>query len=395
MNKKIGIIGLSIVIIFTFLSFVSARPFITISDYSVDRGQLYAEDNYFVLRVTMENSGNNCASSVTVTVQPSRPFINDEFLSTEPIDICGSHETVELPLKLEPNTVGGTYPLTLSVSYSDPNETNVYSFTNTINIFIKGISEINAQIINSNPINIYPGDNAGISILVENDGSYTAESIKGRLVSNSGLDIKQSNSFFYIGTLMPKQSYIASLSVEIPKDNSSQAYNMILNLEYLENKNQKIKNIPLFLNVKSKALFKASESQSDKLYSNNYNKIARFKVTNIGSGLAKEIKVQMQPQFPFTTDGSIRYVNHLYPGESQTVEFVVNVDKAATVGNYAADLMFNFKDEQDNNMQDSISVPLYVQQKGIFQVIFLDYWYVWLIVIIIIVIILINRLRHK
>ena len=103
------------------------------------------------------------------------------------------------------------------------------------------------------------------------------------------------------------------------------------------------------------------------LYPGDLNKIIHVRVTNIGTDAAKEVKIQVQPQFPFTTDGSIKYIDRFEPGQSTVVQFAVNVDKAATIGNYGVGLILDFQDPQGKVLQDIATTPLTVQNKGLLQ----------------------------
>ena len=353
-----------------------------------------ANTNHFVLDLELENSGYSCARAVTISVQASSPFVTDFSPTTYPTDIC-DHDNIEIPLRLDPNAVGGTYPLTLTVSYTDDNSTNVYTFTNSMNLLVRGNSLLNAHIVNSNPINVYPGDTATISVLIENDGTFQATNINGVLTANQPLEVKSAQSYFSIGTLQPKQSYIATFSIEVPKDVDAIAYPLILSIRYSDARDTQSRTIPLFFQVKKKAIFKTIDAGSDILYKNDNNKIIRLKITNTGTDIAKEIKVQIQPQFPFTTDGSMKYIDELLPGQSNIIEFAINVDKDATIGNYGVDLILDFKDPDGNLLQDSSTAHLQIQNKGFFRAVFIDYWYLWLIALLIIILIVIRIIRRR
>jgi hypothetical protein len=347
------------------------------------------------LTIELENSGDACAKDVIVTAVANAPFITDQTPSSNPITICnGQFGKAHLSLILESNTIGGTYPLTLVVNYLD-NSTGAYTFSNTINLLVEGNSDLNAHIINSNPLDVYPGDTATISVLVENDGTVQAQSISGVLSSKDTLEIKSAQSFFSVGSLQPKQSYIASFSLDVPKDAQAESYPMALSLVYSENDETKNKDIPLIFDVKKRALFSVSDGGSDILYPKDSGKIIRVNIRNIGTNAAKELKIQVQPQFPFTTDGSIKYIPDLEPGQSDVVEFAINIDKDATVGNYGISLILDFKDSQGNSLYDTATAPLTIQNKGVFQKVFIDYWYLWILLELIAVIMLLRVSRKK
>jgi uncharacterized membrane protein len=169
-------------------------------------------------------------------------------------------------------------------------------------------------------------------------------------------------------------------------------------LSYTEDGDAKTKNIDLILNVEKKALFQASNvggTGGAILYPNSLGKTVTFRLTNLGTATADQIKIQVQPQFPFTTDGSIKYLDTLSQGESKDVQFVVNVDKSATVGTYALDLVIYYKDDQGNILQDTTTTSITVAKEDLLKKIFVDYWYLWLIALIAVILILVRILRRK
>ena len=44
------------------------------------------------------------------------------------------------------------------------------------------------------------------------------------------------------------------------------------------------------------------------------------------------MEVRIEPLFPFSTDGTVRYIESLRPGETQNLTYVITVDKDATAG---------------------------------------------------------------
>jgi hypothetical protein len=396
-KKKLTIPIFYLIITMLFVLTISAqttRPILSISEYKADSGNLDTTDTSFDLKITLKNSGDYCARDAAITVQVTPPFMIDDTPTSEPEDICTDEEEITIPLKLQSDVVGGSYPLTLTVTYSDDAH-NVYSFTNIITIFINGDSELNAHIISSNPLKIYSGDTVTLSVLIENDGTFKAETIKGTLSANYPINVIQSQSFVSIGTLDSRQSSVSQFSVEIPRDAEALSYPMTLSLQYIEDGRTKSKDIPLNLIVEKKALFEATSSSSTPLYPNSAGKTLNVNIKNTGTDIANDIKIQIQPQFPFTTDGSIRYLNTLAPGETKPVQFVVNIDKAATTGNYALDLIINFKDLEGNPLTDTITAKATVQKENIFRVIFANYWYIWFILEIVILIILMRAYRRS
>jgi hypothetical protein len=106
--------------------------------------------------------------------------------------------------------------------------------------------------------------------------------------------------------------------------------------------------------------------------------------------------VSIIPQYPFSTDGSVRYVDLLAPGQSVPVTFSVNVDKDGTPGTYGLNLLVNFQDAQGKSLQDDTTrVALTVLPKGFFRAVFLDYWFLWLAGVVIVFLVIRSRVAAK
>lgn len=395
-TKKVILTAFSCMLVFALLGLAQASPILSVSDYRTDPTPTIGKS--FDLKIELSNDGDSCANSVTITPQISLPFTSDKVLTSDPVDICADDkETIEIPLIVDSSASGGSYSIPLLIVYTD--EQNApHSFTSSVTVFISGNSNLNAHIIQSNPLKIYPGNTATISVLIENDGTFEAQDINGVLSVDSPLTIIPNQNFAFISSLKPKQSATAVFSIEIPKNVQAQSYPMHLTLSYTENGNAKTKEIDLILNVEKKALFQASnigETSGSTLYPNSLGKTVNLRLTNIGTATANQIKIQLQPQFPFTTDGSIRYIDTLSQGESQDVQFVVNVDKSATVGTYALDLVIYYKDDQGNILQDTTTTSITVTKENLLKKIFVDYWYLWLIALIVVIFILVRFLRKK
>lgn len=387
-----GIIVFIALFLMVIMPMASASPTLSISDYNTHRPDI---GKSFDLDIELRNNGNSCATSVTITPQLTFPFNPDDTLTSDAVGICsGDRKTITLPLIVDSSASGGSYSIPLLIVYSD--ELNItHSFTSSVTVYVSGNSELNAHVTKSNPLKIYPGNTATISVLIENDGTFEAQNINGVLSVDSPLRVMPNQNFASIGSLKPKQSATADFSIEIPKDAQAQDYPMHLALSYTEDGNAKTKNINLVLNVEKKALFQASNTDETTLYPNSLDKTVNLKLTNTGTATANQIKIQLQPQFPFTTDGSIKYLDSLSQGGSKEVQFVVNVDKSATVGTYALDLVIYFKDDQGNILQDTTTASMTVKKEDLSQKIFIDYWYLWLIVPIGLIFILVRFLRKK
>lgn len=372
---------------------VEAYPRIVVSGFDIKNGDA-AVGKDFTLSLNISNIDKECAVYIATGVEASTPFIMKGVSTSRINELCqGEQAIVDIPMKIDPTATGGTYPLTVSNSYETATYTE-YSSTDTINIFVNGKPDINAYVTSSEPVDVYPGDTATLTFTIENDGTFQAQDVTANLTVDEPLIAKWSNKFATLGVLDARQGENVQFIVEVPKDAKIQDYPMHLAVEYYdENHELQTKEFTNMFYVKNKALFETSDAGSDKLYPNKDSSIVRLTLKNTGTDIAEKIKVKIQPQFPFSTDGSVRYIERLAPGESAPIEFMVSVDKDGTVGTYGLDMILSFEDAQGNTLQDKVSVPFILRNKNIFRAVFIDYWFLWVIIIIVALIVIRRRVK--
>ena len=370
---------------------VSAQPNIMVSGFGIKDGAA-AVGKDFTLTLNLTNTGTVCAVGITTTIQAGEPFIMRGISTVPASDLCyNTNETVDIPLRIDPTATGGFYQLTITSKYQDL-LLNQYTGYSTLNIQVDGTPDMNAHVTGTNPVDVYPGDTATVTMAIQNDGSFPAQSVNATLESDSGLTVKWSNSFALLGTINAKDSRNAQFIIEVPKNSSSTEFPMHLTVSYLDqNLEQQTKTFYIIFYAKNKALYTTSDAGSDMLSPNDNSRVVRLNLKNTGTDVAKKIKVRIEPQFPFSTDGSVRYVESLAPGETAPVDLIVDVDKDATIGQYSLSMILNYEDAQGKQLQDTTDISLTVVRKGFLQMVFLDYWFLWIVAIIIAFIVITRR----
>ena len=366
-----------------------ARPRLVISGFEVVNGSATVGNN-FVLQIDVTNIDVVCAMSTTVGISANSPFVATTSSNAAPVDICGGQtKTVSIPMHIDSTATGGSYQIPVSLSFEDTLNTP-YSSSDSITLFVSGSPQIQAHISNSNPIDVYPGDTATITVALQNAGTFEAQSLNASLSADSAnllnnpLEIKWANSFAYVGTLAARQTTNTQFSVELPKDAQPQNYPMVLTVQYLdENRALQTQKIQLTFTAKQKALFSATAIEGQTMYANDNQKTFHVMIKNTGTDTAYKLQIKAQPQYPFTTDGSVRYVDSLAPGASAPVDLVFSADKDGTIGAYGLDLLVNFEDAQGKSLHDTANLQISISQKGILRAVFADYWYLWVVAIII------------
>lgn len=383
MKNKILLIFLAILnILSAYVAYADVRPNVVVSGFAVREGAADVGKE-FTLSVNLTNTeASACAKSITTSLEAGFPFIM-EGISTLPVgDICyGAAKTVDFPMKVDPTANGGFYQLKISSNYESASYIQ-FSGSNTLNIFVNGSPEIDANIIDSEPVDIYPGDAGALTVKIENDGSFQAQSLSAVMKAPKPIEVKWSKSFNSIEMLEPRQSKAVEFAVEVPKDAEAKTYQLTMDIQYYdENKIKQAKTFNFDLYVKKKAQFETSDSGSGSFYANQNLRKVKILLKNKGTDAARKIRAKMLPQFPFSTDGSVRYVELLDVGKAELVDFNVDIDKDVTPGRYVLDMLVDFEDAQGKKLQDTAQVALVVNPKGIIRAVFIDYWVLWLIII--------------
>ncbi len=403
MKKNNKISNALIILIVTMLVFMSlpitqasVRPNVIVSSYSIKEKTVSVGQNFVLVVNLKETEPAMCAQSITTTFSAGFPFIMDGVANIPAGDLCSEEiKTVEFPLKIDPTANGGFYQVKISNDYESNNFVQ-FSSSSTINIFVQGSPEMNAIIINSLPLDIYPGDVASLTFKIENNGGYQAQSVMATLSANPPIEVKWAKSSNSFPVILPKNSNTLDFSIEVPKDALAKEYPMRLIVKYLdENLVEKTSAFDFMLVVKKKAQFETSDLGSDKLYANVDSNNVKLNLKNTGTDIAKKIKVKILPQFPFSTDGSVRYVETIDAKKDAPINFVVDVDKDATPGTYSLDLLIDFEDMQGKKFQDTAKVALTVEKKDAFRAIFKDYIFFWSILGFIVIVIVIRKIAGK
>jgi hypothetical protein len=371
-------------------------PNIIVSDFSVTDGSAEVGKS-FNLSVTLINTApETCANNIITSVQASLPFIVDGLSSISVGDLCSvSKKVVTVPIKVDPTSSGGSYQLIISNNYESATSAQ-FSSSSTLNIYVSGSPVINVYIISSNPIDIYAGDTGTITVSIQNDGTFQAQSVNANLKADKPLEVKWSKSMSSISLLEAKQARTADFVIEVPKNAEAKGYNLKLEVQYLDENLvlQKV-TFPLTFQVQKKAMFELNISGNQKLYQNQNSRIIDLSVKNTGTDTAYKIKTKLLPQYPISTDGSVRYIDMLQPGKTADIKLSVDIDKDGTPGSYGLDVLFDFEDAQGKELQDTAKVSLTIQQKSPLRRIFIDYWFIWLAVIITAVLVAKRKMGKK
>lgn len=379
MQKKFPFVLAGVVALVLLSSFASAliRPDVRITDYSI-RPDL-TPGGTAQLAIRLQNVGSDeCAYRVSVQIAPLSP-IGVKGPDTRLLEkLCRKEgaQNVTFTLLADSSATLSNNPVTVSVSY-ESEYAAPYATSQTATVPVRGAVRLRAQVTSSLPLDVHPGDSASVQITLENTGSAKAQSISATLEAPEGISVKANSATQVVNELSAKKGTALSFALFVPKATAAQDYALRLRVQYVDEYGKaQAADLPLMLAVKAKARFSAV-TEDGRLFAGSNNVNVRFRLTNDGADAARKLRVKLIPQFPFSTDGSERYVAELAPGASGAAEFMVSVDKEAALGHYALRLQAVFETPQGESMQDTIDVDLTVPPKDLVTAVFLDYWFVW------------------
>ncbi|MBI3587972.1 ATP-binding cassette domain-containing protein [Candidatus Micrarchaeota archaeon] len=137
-------------------------------------------------------------------------------------------------------------------------------------------------------------------------------------------------------------------------------------------RSRKASSFALDVVVKPKAEFAAIEPQDAlRIGETNYIPIT---LKNTGSQEARKLKISVIPVYPFSTDGTVRYVETLSPGASATLYYRIPVDKEASEGNEIVTVSVNFEDPNGKKFSDTADLSLSVKPQTISETL-AGYWW--------------------
>ncbi|MFA5929859.1 MAG: NEW3 domain-containing protein [Candidatus Micrarchaeia archaeon] len=327
---------------------------------------------------------DNCAESVSVQVSVSYPLSvlgsDTQYLPLLCFRDADSAGDFTFLFPVDNLATSGTYPVSVSTAYEK--RFTKLTESNTVNVQVGGAPSFNASVTSSTPVDIYPGDTAKVAVTFQNTGSSMVQSARAT-ASSQGIAVKWAGSTQDLGSIAARASATAYFSVEAPKDMAAGSYPLDVVLAYTsENRSMGSTSFRFMVPISPKADF-AAASASPVLVSGEKKEVA-ITLSNTGSQEARKLKVRIKPLFPFSTDGTVRYIDSLPAGASTNVTYLVTVDKDATAGEQLLGFQIDFEDQQGKQMSDTADFSLSVRALTLLDQL-ASVWYVWVVLALVIV----------
>ena len=375
-------------------AFASINPKVQLQNYTLSSVPAQPGQTVVLTLHFKSMEPDNCAERFSVTLSVAFPLTilgSDtqyiELLCFRDPDTKGD---VTFYLPVENLATSGTYSVSVSSAYEK--RFTKLTESNTVNVQVGGAPSFNATVSSSQPVDIYAGDSAKVAVTFQNTGSSMVQSARATATSR-GILVKWAGQTSDLGSIAARGSATAYFNVEAPKNIAAGRYPLEVALEYTsENKSLGSSNFRFMVPVSPKADF-AAESASQVLVAGEKKEVA-IALSNIGSQDAMKLKVRIKPMFPFSTDGTVRYIDALPAGSTSTLTYLVTVDKDATAGDQLLSFQVDFEDPQGKQMSDTADFALSVRALTLADQL-AGVWYVWVALALVIVYMAAKRLGKK
>lgn len=367
------------------LSFAAVNPLIQIYNYTLSENPASPGDS-LILAVHMRNiEFAACADTISVQAITSYP-LSISGLDTQYSDsLClgdpESQGTFTFIIPVDSLAQSGTYPVTVVTNYEK--DFDKFSSSNTVNIVVLGTPSVSASVTSSDPVDLYPGDTGSVTVTFQNNGTGKVESGHVAFSAPPGLEVKWAGQSQDIGQIPPHGSASVTFEIEALKNTSSGNYPITAALQYAgDSTPSATKDFTFSLPVKDKADFVASAVDDPILNAGNDFEV-QVSITNTGTQDARKLRIRISPVYPFSTDGTERYIESLPPGQTQNLTYLIHVDKDATAGQQVSGIIVDYEDPQGNPFTDTEYFAMSVTSRTLLDDI-MSYWYVFAIIVLVV-----------
>ncbi len=221
---------------------IAGTTLIEIADVMMDKKEIKPGDN-FQISVSLRNAGDNEIKWVKIALNSQNAQIIPLSSASEKVFNDMSSNIIysaSFDFTTDKGMSPKNYPMTVSLNYQDENGR---IFNETKNIGVKVIDNSNLDIasITIDPQRIYAGEDAVLTIRMENNGQGDAKSVKAEI----DIPLKGEKTAF-LGTIKPDEDAPA---VYVFKTENSGEINYTLKITYKDDRGEHVKEQPLTLVV--------------------------------------------------------------------------------------------------------------------------------------------------
>lgn len=314
----------------------------------------------------------NTAKFLTVTLVPGdAPVV----IKSDPQmlgDLKGaSSVNAVFTTKIKSDAKGGTYSLPIFLNYTYLSTADQYGVdtiqytykTQNVNLTIpiKIKSDVSIDVLSSTPEHLNVGTEGFLNMKIKNTGSESGSKAVVKITQSGNSPVVPTDSSVYIGDFPPGGIVDCRYKVSITKTAERQTYPVDVAVIYQNSEGDFVtsRTDTIGVPVGGKVDFEITSPPPEMNPGNKKTMTVVFK--NTGETPIYSAQARVSAVDPFTSNDDIAYLGDLLPGKSATANFVVSVDKAATIKEYGLDSEIRYRDALDNTyISDTMKVKVNV-----------------------------------
>ena len=329
-----------------------------------------SEDKLVQSDITDRDDLPNTAKFLTVSLSPGNAPVS---IITDPQmigDLKGTSSTsVTFNSKVNPDALGGSYllPLTLNYSYlydASQNGINTIEYTYksenvTLNIPINIKHEVSIAVISAVPDHVNARSEGYLDLKINNTGSEDGSQAVVVLTRNGNSPVLPIDNNVYIGDFPSGSTVTCRYKVSVSDGAEKQIYPVDVAVVYQNSDGDRVtsRSETIGVPVGEKANFVIMSTPAE-LHPGN-KKTITVEYKNTGDTPIYSAQARISAVDPFTSNNDIAYIGDLQPNESRSVSYDLSVDRSATIKKYGLDSEIRYRDALDNTyLSDPMKVSV-------------------------------------
>lgn len=320
----------------------------------------------------------NTAKSVTVTLQPgTAPLI----VKSDPQmigDLKGANRVNSaFTVKVDSNASAGTYTLPLHLNYSymytvdqygvDTIEYTYKSANITIGMPVTIRSDVSVDVLSATPENLNAGTEGFVVMKIRNTGYENGSKAIVKITQNGNSPIVPVDSSVFVGDFPSGDTVDCRYKVAVSDSAERQIYPVDVAVNYQNTDGDFVtsRSETVGIPVGEKILFEIVSPPAEMHPGSKETISITYK--NTGDTEVYSAQARISAVDPFSSNDDIAYLGDIRAGESAVANFVVSVDRSATIKEYGLDSEIRYRDALDNTyISDIMKVPVdVVRPEGI------------------------------
>ncbi|HOT85208.1 MAG TPA: hypothetical protein PLU96_03095 [Methanofastidiosum sp.] len=229
--------------------------------------------------------------------------------------------------------------------------------------------------IKTNPLNVEPGEPFNLEILLSNEGSMKAYTVKGSLnVPPIGAMVpfmpENTSDSTYIGDFEAGTKKLISFRLRANENIPAGNYPMAIVLVFYDGTNPYPRpyTIQFGLRVtgRTELMVVNFSSMPENIRPGNENVKIKVNLANQGTESAKYVKAYLNLKEPFTLSKSYESsynLGTLPGGYAKDAEFLINIDKSAKKMTYTVPMIVEYRDSSNNLLKEEFELNLDIKGK--------------------------------